>query len=142
MGQRIQIIMFLPGLAALFLRECESMILPGIYRRLPIWGLAMPEQMVRDAAQGPPMTSQEDDIPDRRATRRKQVALWANATWIDGGPAVRCAIRDATDKSCRIVTSHIEDLPDDITLRVDGLAKPIKGRIVWRSENAAGIEFA
>lgn len=88
------------------------------------------------------MKELEKLVVERRAQKRRRVALWAKACWTDGGPRVRCAIRDATATSCRIVTSRAEDLPDDITLIVDGLATPIKGRIVWRSENAAGVEFA
>lgn len=88
------------------------------------------------------MTEQEDFGPDRRRRKRRQVALWAKVSWDDHGPKVRCAIRDATEKSCRIVTSHADEFPDEITLAIDGLAKPMKGRIVWRSENAAGVEFA
>lgn len=88
------------------------------------------------------MTKPETPVVEQRAKRRRQVALWARVSGSDGGPVVRCAIRDATDKSCRIVTSQVEDFPEEITLTVDGLAKPIKGHIVWRSENAAGVEFA
>jgi len=88
------------------------------------------------------MTEQEESGPDRRSRKRRQVALWASVSWTDHGPRVRCVIRDATEKSCRIVTSRADEFPDDVTLAVDGVAKPITARIVWRSENAAGVEFA
>ena len=78
---------------------------------------------------------------EQRTRKRRAVALWATATGTGSSLSVRCMIRDAHKSDCRIVTSRIDELPDRISLQIDGLAKPVGGRIAWRMGRAAGIEF-
>lgn len=52
-----------------------------------------------------------------------------------------CLVRDATRAGCRIVTSLVDDLPDEIWLTLHGVRKPLEGRIVWRKGKQAGVEF-
>lgn len=76
-----------------------------------------------------------------RAERRIKSTLHAFATDIEGKYDVKCAIRDVSKKGCRIVTNALADLPEFIYLMPEGFEKPILGRIVWRSNNMAGVEF-
>ncbi len=55
--------------------------------------------------------------------------------------AVRCMIRDGSISGCRIVSGKVFDLPDKILLKIPNLDKLIRGRIVWRNQDSAGIEF-
>jgi hypothetical protein len=52
-----------------------------------------------------------------------------------------CLVRDANRTGCRIVTSLVDDLPDEIWLTLDGVRKPIEGRIIWRKGKQAGVQF-
>lgn len=78
---------------------------------------------------------------DRRSDERSKVAFRASVSARDGTNRLDCLIRDATRHGCRIVSTVLDDLPDDIELTIDGVAKPIDGRIVWRQDKQAGVEF-
>lgn len=87
-----------------------------------------------------------DDKPkpepvDRRGGERSKVAFRASVSARDGTMPLECLVRDATHHGCRIVSSAINELPDDIMLTIDGVSKPIDGRIVWRRAKQAGVEF-
>jgi hypothetical protein len=50
-------------------------------------------------------------------------------------------IQDGSISGCKIISRHVPDLPEKILLNVPTLNQLIKGRIVWRNQNTAGIEF-
>jgi hypothetical protein len=58
-----------------------------------------------------------------------------------GIDSLDCLVRDATRAGCRIVTSLVQDLPDEIWLTLDGVQRPLDGRIIWRQGKQAGVEF-
>ncbi len=55
--------------------------------------------------------------------------------------AVRCMIRDGSISGCKIVSVKVFDLPDKVLLKIPNLDQLIRGRIVWRNKDSAGIEF-
>ncbi|MDH3580718.1 MAG: PilZ domain-containing protein [Hyphomicrobiales bacterium] len=78
---------------------------------------------------------------ERRDGVRSMVTLRACVSGRDGTAPLDCLIRDAAHHGCRIVSTAINELPDDIRLTIDGVSKPVDGRIVWRKGKQAGVEF-
>ncbi len=78
---------------------------------------------------------------ERRIGERSKVAFRASVSSHLDINGLSCLVRDATQYGCRIVSSFVGDLPDDVLLTIDGVSKPIKGRIVWRKPKEAGVEF-
>lgn len=62
---------------------------------------------------------------------------------IDTRSGVRypCLIRDGSITGCKIACSFPDELSDNIHLAIPSLAQPIRGRIRWRGEKMAGVEF-
>lgn len=54
---------------------------------------------------------------------------------------VDCAIRDVSISGCKIVSSRVPFFPQQLLLTVDGLDRPIKGKLVWRKTKTAGLKF-
>jgi hypothetical protein len=52
-----------------------------------------------------------------------------------------CVVMDASRSGCRILGEKVPELPEQISLTIDGLTAPIGGQIVWRTEEMAGIKF-
>lgn len=89
------------------------------------------------------MPDQEQNSPlDRRVGNRTLVAMHAVVSARDAVDGINCIVRDANRTGCRIVSSHVADLPDHVSLKIDGIGKPVDGEIVWRRNNQAGVEFA
>ncbi len=53
---------------------------------------------------------------------------------------VDCAIRDVSISGCKIVTSRVPSLPEQVLLTVDGLDRPVKCKLVWRKTKTAGLK--
>ena len=77
-----------------------------------------------------------------RSEDRKNVVISASVQSIDGVSITPCVIRDASKNGCQIVTSQVNDLPDTICIKIPGLKSPMKGEIIWRTKNRAGVKFA
>lgn len=54
---------------------------------------------------------------------------------------IGCTIRDASRTGCKLESQKIDRLDDDVFLAIRGFREPIRGRIVWREGNFAGIIF-
>lgn len=78
---------------------------------------------------------------NERTNDRFNVALPAIAIDSKRKYHIPCIIRDGSITGCRIISSDIDDLPDDIYLKVPDLEEIIKGHVVWRNDRAAGIQF-
>ena len=79
---------------------------------------------------------------DRRSEYRKDVDISASVQSMDGSRLASCLIRNASKNGCQIVACRVDDLPDDICIKIPGLKCPRKGEIVWRTKNRAGVKFA
>ena len=77
----------------------------------------------------------------QRHNRRYKVAIHAVVSDRQRQNNVRCMIRDGSISGCKIISSKVSDLPDKVLINVPNLNQLIKGRIVWRNQDSAGIEF-
>ncbi len=77
----------------------------------------------------------------RRVERRRKVCIQAFASDLGDTIDTKCVIRDLSKTGCRIVSSQIRDLPELIQLIVEGIDRPIRGKIVWRRGKMAGVCF-
>jgi len=78
---------------------------------------------------------------DRRTRARKKTLIHAFASDLSDKYDIKCVIRDVSQDGCRIVSSHIDDLPETIKIVPEGFAKPVIGKIIWKNEKVAGIKF-
>ena len=78
---------------------------------------------------------------DQRAKHRFQVAIRAVVINERTGEEFSCAIRDGSISGCKIVSSQVADFSEQVLVKVPKLEHMVRGRIVWRDERAAGIEF-
>ncbi len=76
-----------------------------------------------------------------RSEDRIMASSRATVSGMDGGPGVRCAIRDASSNGCMLVSSRVQELPDTVQVVVEGIEQPIDGKVVWRSRRMAGVQF-
>ena len=78
---------------------------------------------------------------DNRKARRKKALIHAFASDLKDVYDVKCVIRDVSRTGCRIVSGHLDDLPDTIKLLPEGFSKPVFGKIVWKDDKMAGVRF-
>jgi hypothetical protein len=60
---------------------------------------------------------------------------------IAGGGAVQCVVVDISENGARIHLEGASGLPDMVTLTVLATGAVRRGRVVWRSDSAAGLSF-
>lgn len=77
----------------------------------------------------------------QRHKRRFKVAIHAIVSDRQQQNTIRCMIRDGSISGCKIISRQVSDLPDKVLINVPNLSQSIKGRIVWRNQDSAGIEF-
>ena len=77
----------------------------------------------------------------QRNNRRLKIAIRADVSDRAQENTVRCTICDGSTSGCKIISRHVPNLPDNILIKVPNLNRLIKGHIVWRDHNSAGIEF-
>lgn len=80
-----------------------------------------------------------DDI--NRCEERKKASVHAFVTDLADLFQVKCVIRDISRNGCRIVTSRARDLPKAVQIVPEGSAAPLRGLVVWRRNNQAGVCF-
>jgi hypothetical protein len=78
---------------------------------------------------------------DRRLETRQNVCAQAFASDLGDDIDTKCVIRDVSKTGCKIVSSQMRDLPELIQLIVEGIDRPIRGKIVWRQGKMAGVCF-
>ena len=78
---------------------------------------------------------------ERRDGSRGTVLMRASVSARNDGRRLDCLVRDVAPSGCRIVSSLVNDLPSRIWLTLEGISRPVEGRIVWRRGKQAGVEF-
>jgi PilZ domain-containing protein len=81
---------------------------------------------------------------NRRRARRRQFAHKALVCSLDGAPLADCHLRDVSDGGARLAMAppDLAKLPGEFVLVLTAGAKVRRGcRVVWRSQNEAGIRF-
>ena len=76
---------------------------------------------------------------NQRLEDRKACFVHAFASDLDETLDIKCIIRDISAKGCRIISSQIHELPDEIHLTPEDFDRPLRGKIVWRRKKAAGV---
>ncbi len=77
----------------------------------------------------------------RRHNRRHKLAISAVVSDCYQQNAVRCMLQDGSISGCNIISRHVPDLPDKVLIKVPQLSQSIKGHIIWRNQNSAGVEL-
>lgn len=78
---------------------------------------------------------------DRRSEKRRRVFLRAKATGVGGTAAIDCTIHDVSRSGCKLKSREIGSLEDDLCLAISGFAEPVRGQLVWRNGEFAGVKF-
>lgn len=78
---------------------------------------------------------------EKREHQRFRVAILAHICEQTGGEPLRCLIRDVSLSGCRVVSRHLPYLSGLVSIQMPHITEVLDGRIVWRRDNVAGIEF-
>lgn len=79
--------------------------------------------------------------PDNRKEMRYKVSVPVVVSDKDAGLSIRGMIRNASASGCGIEADNLDQLGDDILVWFKTLGMQVKGRIVWRRGNWAGIKL-
>ena len=55
--------------------------------------------------------------------------------------AVSCIVHNGSLSGCKIISRQVPALPVNVLIKVPKLTQTIKGHIVWRNQDSAGVEF-
>lgn len=85
--------------------------------------------------------SQSDEVGERRRAPRRRTLIPLQIH--DAGRTASFAgfVANASRIGCQIEFDEMNELPDDVWLEIKGITGPIRGRVVWREKETAGIEF-
>jgi len=78
---------------------------------------------------------------ERRDSDRTTMLKGAVVKRNGGGEPVACVIANGSLGGCELVAPHIEELPAEIRIDVEGFAKPLYGRIVRRRKGRVGVQL-
>ncbi len=78
---------------------------------------------------------------DKRQDPRINTILRGVVSGLNDLCGVDCAIRDISTSGCKIVSSRVSFLPEQVLLTVEGLNRPVKSKLVWRETKTAGLKF-
>lgn len=81
------------------------------------------------------------DTFEKRSERRRKVSIPAFVSGKTSQEGISCEIVDASPSGCRLLSGKLKGLPADIRLQIPGLDLPVTGRIVWRTEDLAGVRL-
>ena len=83
------------------------------------------------------------DFREKRSERRRKIFLRAKVSGTGAGAtkAIDCIIRDVSRSGCKLESEDINDLANDLCLAINGFRETIRGHIVWRDGNYAGVRF-
>ncbi len=88
------------------------------------------------------VTNDENDkYADRRCERRVDVMFHGFVSDLDGDNVHNCLICNISKSGCQFRSAELDSLPDDVLVMHDKFDKPMKGRIRWRTDGRAGVEF-
>ncbi|MHA7774163.1 PilZ domain-containing protein [Roseibium sp. M-1] len=78
---------------------------------------------------------------EKRREIRRQVWITTIVCGKTNAASMKCRIVDASKSGCRLEGDKLDKLPDEIEISIPGLDLPIKGAIVWRKNNQAGVKL-
>ncbi|HEX4767371.1 MAG TPA: PilZ domain-containing protein [Lichenihabitans sp.] len=77
----------------------------------------------------------------RRRSYRKKTYLAAFATRGGDHPSLFCMVRDLSPQGARLSLLDGRTLPDTLDLEINGRAKRLHARVVWRRDDEVGVIF-
>ena len=78
---------------------------------------------------------------EKRREIRRQVWITAIVCGKTNAASMKCRIVDASKSGCRLEGAKLDKLPKEIEISIPGLDLPIKGVIVWRKNDQAGVKL-
>jgi hypothetical protein len=60
---------------------------------------------------------------------------------LDNGGVIDCFVRDVSNSGARLEVADPKQLSDKFILRIDGMPKPHRCRVAWRTANMVGVEY-
>ena len=78
---------------------------------------------------------------ERRMETRKAISLSATVRSKEGSYKTSCMIQEASNMGCQIVTLSAVEIPDIISIDIEGLTGPREGQVIWRTKYRAGVKF-
>lgn len=82
----------------------------------------------------------EEPLEKRKEVRR-QVQIQAMVSDRSEIEKIKCIISDASKSGCKLESSFLDAVPDQVLLRIAGLDLPVQGEIVWRGPKCAGVKL-
>lgn len=76
---------------------------------------------------------------ERRGAPRRRASIPVMLYDAGGNQTAFGMICDTSRTGCRIQCGKLQELGDDIVLEIKGITGPMKGRVVWRDKNVAGV---
>jgi len=78
---------------------------------------------------------------EQRHNSRTRVDLQALVSDRERQNTIPCTIQDASISGCKIASSKIINCPDKILINIPHMNQVVKGSIIWRQGNYAGVKF-
>ncbi|MGI9387092.1 MAG: PilZ domain-containing protein [Methyloligellaceae bacterium] len=78
---------------------------------------------------------------DKRRAPRRQAGIPAHVSDRERKEGYDCVICNIAKGGCLISSASIHKLPEQVLIKITQVDNPIKGRVVWRKKDKAGIEF-
>lgn len=82
-----------------------------------------------------------NDLGKRRSAR-KAVKISGIISDLTFSTKIKCMVLDASKTGCRIKIRENKTLPDELWLNIPGMKSAARGKIVWRRDDMAGIQFS
>jgi len=60
---------------------------------------------------------------------------------LDDGGVIDCFVRDLSTTGARLELANLKQVSGKFILRIDGMPKPHKCRVAWRTANMLGVEY-
>jgi PilZ domain len=60
---------------------------------------------------------------------------------LDGGEVIECFVRDLSASGARLEVGNPKQVSEKFILRIEGMPKPYRCRVAWRTANMLGAEY-
>jgi len=84
---------------------------------------------------------EEKNYEDQRSERRNTVSIPVIVSDSNDANEVEARIIDAGRNGCRLMGDNMDQLPEEVILRVEKFKQPMAGQIVWRTKDMAGVRL-
>lgn len=117
------------------LKEEIGLLFPGQVHLIPSKVIAFGDNTAQVVFGAQP------EVKERRREVRRPVWITAIVCSPESAAAFQCRIVDASVSGCRLESKKLAKLPSAVEIAIPGLSLPIAGKIVWRSNDQAGVQL-